>query len=63
MQSAGIGARPGLELNMHAILCRVAAKVTYLSIAAATVGAAGDLLGIGAGACIPVMAMLVLAGL
>lgn len=48
---------------MHAILCRLAAKVTYLSIAAATVGAAGDLLGIGAGACIPVMAMLVLAGL
>lgn len=48
---------------MHAILCRLAAKVTYLSIAAATIGAAGDLLGIGAGAVIPVMAFLALAGL
>jgi hypothetical protein len=48
---------------MSNALRRLAAKVTYLSVAGATIGAAGDLLGIGAGACIPVMAMLVLAGL
>lgn len=46
-----------------ATLRQLGGKAAYLSIAMATTAAAADLLGLGAGLAVPVMALLALAGL